>query len=145
MCYIFFLDVAPLSAPAFSFCFPLLNAMLRGSSGSTEEMENMMNKALQVISEHSQLRAETDNGDIVDEVEPNILLSFVIHLQRKTVEIRYYLTCSITQYCLSCVSVSEWPRAASTCRHAAITDKSYFNSNPETPGKQAPHIFSLLS
>uniref|UniRef100_A0A3Q3WWH8 TOG domain-containing protein n=1 Tax=Mola mola TaxID=94237 RepID=A0A3Q3WWH8_MOLML len=66
-------DVAPLSAPAFSFCFPLLNAMLRGSSGSTEETENMMNRALQVISEHSQLRAETDSGDIVDENGPELL------------------------------------------------------------------------
>lgn len=145
MYYIFFLDVAPLSAPAFSFCFPLLNAMLRGSSGSTEETENMMNRALQVISEHSQLRAETDSGDIVDEVEPNILLSFVCQLQRKTVEIRYYLTCSLMQYCLSRVPVSEWPRAASTCRHAATTDKSYFHSNPKTPGKRGNTYFSLLS
>lgn len=62
-------DVAPLSAPAFSFCFPLLNAMLRESSGSTEETENMMTKALQVISNHSQLRANTDSVDVViDEV-----------------------------------------------------------------------------
>ncbi|XP_018524768.1 eIF-2-alpha kinase activator GCN1 [Lates calcarifer] len=67
-------DVAPLSAPAFSFCFPLLNAMLRESSGSTEETENMMTRALQVINEHSQLRADTDSDDIViDENGPELL------------------------------------------------------------------------
>lgn len=63
-------DVAPLSAPAFSFCFPLLNATLRESSGSTEETENMMTRALQVINVHTQLRADTDNDEVaIDEVE----------------------------------------------------------------------------
>ncbi|KAE8291635.1 eIF-2-alpha kinase activator GCN1 [Larimichthys crocea] len=67
-------DVAPLSAPAFSFCFPLLNAMLRESSGSTEEKENLMTKALQVIIEHSQLRADTESDDLViDENGPELL------------------------------------------------------------------------
>lgn len=62
-------DVAPLSAPAFSFCFPLLNAKLRESSGSTEETENLMTRALQVVMEHSKLRASTDNSDFaIDEV-----------------------------------------------------------------------------
>lgn len=69
------LDVAPLSAPAFSFCFPLLNAMLRESSGSTEETENMMTRALQVVNQHSQLRASTESDDIViDEVEDKCFL-----------------------------------------------------------------------
>ncbi|KAM9360287.1 stalled ribosome sensor GCN1 [Symphorus nematophorus] len=67
-------DVAPLSAPAFSFCFPLLNAMLRESSGSTEETENLMTRALQIINEHSQLRADTDSDDIIiDENGPELL------------------------------------------------------------------------
>uniref|UniRef100_A0A673C824 GCN1 activator of EIF2AK4 n=1 Tax=Sphaeramia orbicularis TaxID=375764 RepID=A0A673C824_9TELE len=67
-------DVAPLSAPAFSFCFPLLNATLRESSGSTEETENMMTQALQVINEHCQLRADTDMEDtIIDENGPELL------------------------------------------------------------------------
>uniref|UniRef100_A0A8C4NPU2 GCN1 activator of EIF2AK4 n=1 Tax=Dicentrarchus labrax TaxID=13489 RepID=A0A8C4NPU2_DICLA len=67
-------NVAPLSAPAFSFCFPLLNAMLRESSGSTEETENLMIRALQVVTEHSQLRAGTDCDDIViDENGPELL------------------------------------------------------------------------
>uniref|UniRef100_A0A8D3CE50 GCN1 activator of EIF2AK4 n=1 Tax=Scophthalmus maximus TaxID=52904 RepID=A0A8D3CE50_SCOMX len=67
-------DVAPLSAPAFSFCFPLLNAMLRESSGSTEETENMMTRALQVINEHCKLRADTDLSDIfIDENGPELL------------------------------------------------------------------------
>lgn len=67
-------DVAPLSAPAFSFCFPLLNAKLRGSSGSTEETENMMTKALQVVMEHCKLRAVgTAYLDFaVDEVDTNL-------------------------------------------------------------------------
>uniref|UniRef100_A0A1A7WWE1 GCN1 general control of amino-acid synthesis 1-like 1 n=1 Tax=Iconisemion striatum TaxID=60296 RepID=A0A1A7WWE1_9TELE len=61
-------DVAPLSAPAFSFCFPFLNVTLGESSGSTEETENIMSRALQVINVHSQLRAATDMDDsIIDE------------------------------------------------------------------------------
>ncbi|KAM3611156.1 uncharacterized protein V6R79_014354 [Siganus canaliculatus] len=67
-------DVAPLSAPAFSFCFPLLNAMLRESSGSTEEAENLMTRALQVVSEHCRLRAASNCDDIViDENGPELL------------------------------------------------------------------------
>uniref|UniRef100_A0A8C8M680 TOG domain-containing protein n=1 Tax=Oncorhynchus tshawytscha TaxID=74940 RepID=A0A8C8M680_ONCTS len=62
-------DMAPLSAPAFSFCFPLLNTVLRDSSGSTEETESMQVRALQVINVHAQLRAEVDTTDIlIDEV-----------------------------------------------------------------------------
>uniref|UniRef100_A0A8C2X4T7 GCN1 activator of EIF2AK4 n=1 Tax=Cyclopterus lumpus TaxID=8103 RepID=A0A8C2X4T7_CYCLU len=65
---------APLSAPAFSVCFPLLNAMLRESSGSTEETEDKMTRALQIVLEHSQLRAATDMDDIViDENGPELL------------------------------------------------------------------------
>ncbi|KAM6945032.1 stalled ribosome sensor GCN1 [Lycodopsis pacificus] len=65
---------APLSAPAFSVCFPLLNAMLRESSGSTEETENKMTRALQIILEHSQLRSATDMDDLViDENGPELL------------------------------------------------------------------------
>lgn len=60
--------MSPLSAPAFSFCFPLLNAMLKESSGSNEEEELLMTRALQVIAEHCQLRAATDAEDMsVDE------------------------------------------------------------------------------
>ncbi|XP_035021502.1 eIF-2-alpha kinase activator GCN1 [Hippoglossus stenolepis] len=67
-------DVAPLSAPAFSFCFPLLNAMLRESSGSTEETENMMTKELQVLNEHCELRAETNiDAIVIDENGPELL------------------------------------------------------------------------
>ncbi|XP_028269572.1 eIF-2-alpha kinase activator GCN1 [Parambassis ranga] len=66
-------DVGPLSAPAFSFCFPLLNATLRESSGSTEETESIMIRALQVINEHSQLRGTTDSDDIIDENGPELL------------------------------------------------------------------------
>ncbi|CAB1445303.1 unnamed protein product [Pleuronectes platessa] len=67
-------DVAPLSAPAFSFCFPLLNAMLRESSGSTEETESMMTKALQVLNEHCELRAETNiDAMFIDENGPELL------------------------------------------------------------------------
>ncbi|CAG02489.1 unnamed protein product [Tetraodon nigroviridis] len=67
-------DPAPLSAPAFSFCFPLLNAKLRESSGSTEETENMMTRALQVTMEHCKLRASTANVDFaIDESGPELL------------------------------------------------------------------------
>lgn len=43
--------------------------MLRESSGSSEEAEIVMTRALQVIAEHSQLRADTDGDDTaIDEV-----------------------------------------------------------------------------
>uniref|UniRef100_A0A8C4ZPD5 GCN1 activator of EIF2AK4 n=1 Tax=Gadus morhua TaxID=8049 RepID=A0A8C4ZPD5_GADMO len=67
-------DVTPLSAPAFSFCFPLLNAMLRDSSGSTEESESLMTRALQVVEVHAELRAETEVTDtFIDENGPELL------------------------------------------------------------------------
>ncbi|KAM6931319.1 stalled ribosome sensor GCN1 [Xenentodon cancila] len=66
-------DVLPLSAPAFSFCFPLLNATLRDVSGSTDEAEMMMTRALQVINEHSQLRANADSDVVIDENGPELL------------------------------------------------------------------------
>ncbi|XP_068166575.1 stalled ribosome sensor GCN1 [Antennarius striatus] len=66
-------EVAPLSAPAFSFCFPLLNVILRESSDSTEEKEALMNRALQVVIQHSQLRAVTDSDDFIDENGPELL------------------------------------------------------------------------
>uniref|UniRef100_A0A8C8HMZ4 TOG domain-containing protein n=1 Tax=Oncorhynchus tshawytscha TaxID=74940 RepID=A0A8C8HMZ4_ONCTS len=70
-------DMAPLSAPAFSFCFPLLNTVLRDSSGSTEETESMQVRALQVINVHAQLRAEVDTTDIlIDENGPELLPRF---------------------------------------------------------------------
>lgn len=65
----FCVDVGPLSAPAFSYCFPLLNAMLKESSGSTEETEALMTQALQVVNEHCELRANTQADDLtIDEV-----------------------------------------------------------------------------
>ncbi|XP_061622693.1 stalled ribosome sensor GCN1 isoform X2 [Phyllopteryx taeniolatus] len=66
-------DVAPVSAPAFCFCFPLLNATLRQSSGSTEETESRMTRSLQVIHEHCQLRAKTDGAIAIDENGPELL------------------------------------------------------------------------
>uniref|UniRef100_A0A6Q2XNK9 TOG domain-containing protein n=1 Tax=Esox lucius TaxID=8010 RepID=A0A6Q2XNK9_ESOLU len=68
------LYMAPLSAPAFSFCFPLLNIILRNSSDSTDDTENMMVRALQVINVHAQLRAEVDTTDVlIDENGPELL------------------------------------------------------------------------
>ncbi|XP_033829216.1 eIF-2-alpha kinase activator GCN1 [Periophthalmus magnuspinnatus] len=67
-------DVGPLSAPAFCYCFPLLNATLKESSGSTEEAEAMMIQALQVINQHCQLRASTEADDmLIDENGPELL------------------------------------------------------------------------
>ncbi len=51
-----------------------------------------MTRALQVISEHSQLRADTESDDIViDEVDTNIFIvfSFVCALNRKMSQIIY--------------------------------------------------------
>uniref|UniRef100_A0A671RTY5 TOG domain-containing protein n=1 Tax=Sinocyclocheilus anshuiensis TaxID=1608454 RepID=A0A671RTY5_9TELE len=63
-----------LSAPAFSFCFPLLQAVLSQSSGSSEETELMMTHALQVINTHAQLRAKFNESDtLIDENGPELL------------------------------------------------------------------------
>uniref|UniRef100_A0A672PXH1 GCN1 activator of EIF2AK4 n=1 Tax=Sinocyclocheilus grahami TaxID=75366 RepID=A0A672PXH1_SINGR len=61
-----------LSAPAFSFCFPLLQAVLSQSSGSSEESELMMTRALQVINTHAQLRAKS-NDTLADKNGPELL------------------------------------------------------------------------
>ncbi|KAJ8285786.1 hypothetical protein GJAV_G00030940 [Gymnothorax javanicus] len=67
-------DVRPLSAPAFSFCFPLLHAVLSQPAGTGEEAETMLVHALQVINEHAQLRAQEDNSDVlIDENGPELL------------------------------------------------------------------------
>ncbi|XP_077457109.1 stalled ribosome sensor GCN1 [Stigmatopora argus] len=65
--------VTPLSAPAFCFCFPFLNAILKQSSGSTEETESLMTRSLQVIHEHCKLRTQTDEAIIIDENGPELL------------------------------------------------------------------------
>ncbi|XP_073675995.1 stalled ribosome sensor GCN1 [Garra rufa] len=63
-----------LSAPAFSFCFPLLQAVLSQSSGSSEDTELMMTRALQVINTHAQLRSKSNDTDtIIDENGPELL------------------------------------------------------------------------
>ncbi|XP_072770375.1 stalled ribosome sensor GCN1-like [Nerophis lumbriciformis] len=64
-------DVTPLSAPAFCFCFPLLNSTLTDSSGSTED--TLMTRSLQIINEHCQLRASTNEDIIIDENGPELL------------------------------------------------------------------------
>ncbi|KAJ8414754.1 hypothetical protein AAFF_G00022770 [Aldrovandia affinis] len=67
-------DVGPLSAPAFSFCFPLLHAVLSQPPGTSEEAESMLVQALQVINEHGQLRSKEDNPDLlIDENGPELL------------------------------------------------------------------------
>ncbi|XP_061115886.1 stalled ribosome sensor GCN1 [Conger conger] len=67
-------DVRPLSAPAFSFCFPLLHAVLSQPPGAGEEAEAMLVHALQVINEHALLRAQDDNpGILIDEDGPELL------------------------------------------------------------------------
>ncbi|KAI1900715.1 hypothetical protein AGOR_G00052750 [Albula goreensis] len=67
-------DIKPLSAPAFSFCFPLLHAVLSQPPGTSEEAENMLVQALQVINEHAQLRSQDDNPDLlIDENGPELL------------------------------------------------------------------------
>lgn len=125
-------DVAPLSAPAFSFSFPLLNAKLRESSGSTEETENMMTKALQVVMEHCKLRTVgTANLDFaVDEVD-TYFCAFVPSLRDG--ELQQFM--SVVRSCrLLCFFVSDWTRAAPTCQHASASGRRYFNSYTKTPG-----------
>ncbi|XP_062854960.1 stalled ribosome sensor GCN1 [Trichomycterus rosablanca] len=67
-------DVHPLSAPAFSFCFPLLKAVLGQNSGSSEDTELILTCALQIIHTHAQLRSSSDAPDLlIDENGPELL------------------------------------------------------------------------
>lgn len=62
-------DVSPMSAPGFSFCFPLLQAVLSQSSGASEETELMLTRALQTIHTHAQLHSSSSVEDtLIDEV-----------------------------------------------------------------------------
>ncbi|XP_018587208.2 LOW QUALITY PROTEIN: eIF-2-alpha kinase activator GCN1 [Scleropages formosus] len=67
-------DTKPLSAPAFSFCFPLLHAVLSQTPSTSEEAESMLVRVLQIIHEHAQLRSHTDSLDLLfDEYGPEML------------------------------------------------------------------------
>ncbi|XP_030646777.1 eIF-2-alpha kinase activator GCN1 [Chanos chanos] len=67
-------EAQPMAAPAFSFCFPLLQAVLSQNSGTSEETETVMTRALQVINQHAQLRGQTNTDDtVIDENGPELL------------------------------------------------------------------------
>lgn len=64
--------------------------MLRESSGSSEEAEIVMTWALQVIAEHSQLRADTDGDDTaIDEVGVFFSLQQTRKFKKKSLIIKY--------------------------------------------------------
>lgn len=64
--------------------------MLRESSGSSEEAEIVMTRALQVIAEHSQLRADTNGDDTaIDEVGVVFFLSSRHEKKKSTLIIKY--------------------------------------------------------
>lgn len=109
-------DVAPLSAPAFSFSFPLLNAKLRESSGSTEETENMMTKALQVVMEHCKLRTVgTANLDFaVDEVD-TYYCAFVPSLRDGELQQYMSVVRSCRRLTLLCFRLDQSCSHVSTC------------------------------
>uniref|UniRef100_A0A8C5P6E8 GCN1 activator of EIF2AK4 n=1 Tax=Leptobrachium leishanense TaxID=445787 RepID=A0A8C5P6E8_9ANUR len=66
-------DVSPLSAPAFSFVFPLLKMVLMETTNDGEEKEDLLTKALQVLTVHSQLRASKNHSQLLDENGPELL------------------------------------------------------------------------
>ncbi|XP_069038064.1 stalled ribosome sensor GCN1 [Lepisosteus oculatus] len=66
--------VQPLSAPAFSFCFPFLRAVLTDTPNDGEEAEALLVQALQVINEHAQLRSAGAAPELLmDESGPELL------------------------------------------------------------------------
>ncbi|XP_039627562.1 eIF-2-alpha kinase activator GCN1 isoform X1 [Polypterus senegalus] len=67
-------DASPLAGPAFAFCFPFLKIILTETVNKDEEEEALLVKALQVISQHAQLRSCTTLQDqFVDENGPELL------------------------------------------------------------------------
>eukprot|EP00079_Xenopus_tropicalis_P029628 XP_012825198.1 PREDICTED: eIF-2-alpha kinase activator GCN1 [Xenopus tropicalis] len=65
--------VSPLSAPVFAFIFPLLKMVLMETPNNSQENEELLVQTLQIITEHSQLRSNTNKNDIVDENGPELL------------------------------------------------------------------------
>uniref|UniRef100_A0A4W4EKN6 TOG domain-containing protein n=1 Tax=Electrophorus electricus TaxID=8005 RepID=A0A4W4EKN6_ELEEL len=67
-------DVRPLSAPAFSFCFPLLQAVLQqGGAGAADERDLLATRALQTILAHAGLRSSSAPDAPIDEGGPELL------------------------------------------------------------------------
>ncbi|XP_058888787.1 stalled ribosome sensor GCN1-like isoform X1 [Acipenser ruthenus] len=63
-----------LSAPAFAFCFPFLKTVLTETTNDSEEQEDLLMQALQIINEHAQLRSSTASPEqLVDENGPELL------------------------------------------------------------------------
>ncbi|XP_072271584.1 stalled ribosome sensor GCN1 [Pyxicephalus adspersus] len=62
-----------LSAPAFSFVFPLLKMVLMEMSNNSKETEEMLVQALQIITVHSQLRSSKAETELIDENGPELL------------------------------------------------------------------------
>ncbi|XP_053325705.1 eIF-2-alpha kinase activator GCN1 [Spea bombifrons] len=65
--------VSPLSAPAFSYIFPLLKMVLLGTTNDNEEKEELLAQALQILTVHSQLRSSLKQTELLDENGPELL------------------------------------------------------------------------
>ncbi|KAM4708063.1 stalled ribosome sensor GCN1 [Discoglossus pictus] len=66
-------EAAPLSAPAFSYVFPLLKMVLMDTPNDSEENEELLVQALQILTEHSQLRSSPNKIELLDEYGPELL------------------------------------------------------------------------
>ncbi|KAM4808080.1 stalled ribosome sensor GCN1 [Rhinophrynus dorsalis] len=64
---------SPLSAPAFSYVFPLLKMVLLETPNDSEENRELLVQALQILTEHSQLRSSVNQSELVDENGPELL------------------------------------------------------------------------
>ncbi|KAM9331114.1 stalled ribosome sensor GCN1 isoform 2-T2 [Gastrophryne carolinensis] len=64
---------SPLSAPAFSLVFPLLKMVLLETCNNSEETEELLVQALQIITVHSQLRSFKAPTELIDENGPELL------------------------------------------------------------------------
>ena len=66
-----------MSAPAFSFCFPLLRCVLREGGKAVKGDDDLRQDVLQVFAEHCKLRAADDDEDEEEQKEVNELIIFV--------------------------------------------------------------------
>ncbi|XP_033627513.1 eIF-2-alpha kinase activator GCN1-like [Asterias rubens] len=60
-------------APTLAYCFPLLNHVLRDGGSVVKKNEEVIEKALDILSAHAQLRCSEDLVDEVDENGPELL------------------------------------------------------------------------
>ncbi|KAG8455790.1 hypothetical protein GDO86_001836 [Hymenochirus boettgeri] len=96
-----------LSAPVFSFVFPLLKMVLLETPNNSEENEEILVQTLQILTVHSELRSTGNKPELVDENGPDLLprTDMLLLLTRvigtATLKLRVMASNALTALCTS--------------------------------------------